>query len=143
MVEVWLPDAEKWNAAFSASAMAALREDQSRRPRRSERRWIRRGDEPTWAPRRIPIPAVGNPEVWKDFGFRATHLMTVAAKQIVRAHYGKEPEFSYFSGGSTGGQQALQEAQRLSRGLRRHRCRRRRASAARRCTLTSCGTTRS
>ena len=55
---------------------------------------------------------IGNPEVWKDFGFRATHLMTVAAKQVIRAYYGKEPELSYFSGGSTGGQQALQEAQR-------------------------------
>ena len=55
---------------------------------------------------------VGNPEVWKDFGYRATHLMTVVAKQIVAAYYGKGPEFSYFSGGSTGGQQALQEAQR-------------------------------
>lgn len=55
---------------------------------------------------------IGNKEVWKDFGYRATHLMTVAAKRVVRAYYGREPEFSYFSGGSTGGQQALQEAQR-------------------------------
>jgi feruloyl esterase len=55
---------------------------------------------------------IGNREVWKDFGFRATHLMTVIAKQIVTAYYGKGPELSYFNGGSTGGQQALQEAQR-------------------------------
>jgi len=55
---------------------------------------------------------IGNPEVWKDFGFRATHLMTVSAKRIVKAYYGKEPAQAYFNGGSTGGQQALQEAQR-------------------------------
>ena len=55
---------------------------------------------------------IGNHEVWKDFGFRATHLMTVAAKQIIESYYGKAPEYSYFNGGSTGGQQALQEAQR-------------------------------
>lgn len=55
---------------------------------------------------------VGNREVWKDFGFRATHLMTVVAKQVVQTYYGRLPEYSYFSGGSTGGQQALQEAQR-------------------------------
>ncbi len=55
---------------------------------------------------------IGNHEVWKDFGFRATHLMTVAAKQVVKAYYGKDPAYSYFNGGSTGGQQALQEAQR-------------------------------
>lgn len=56
---------------------------------------------------------IGNPEVWKDFGFRATHLMTMVAKQIIQAYYGKAPEYSYFNGGSTGGQQALQEAQRF------------------------------
>ncbi|HEY3330010.1 MAG TPA: tannase/feruloyl esterase family alpha/beta hydrolase [Capsulimonadaceae bacterium] len=55
---------------------------------------------------------IGNREVWKDFGFRATHLMTVAGKQVVRAFYGKDIAYSYFIGGSTGGQQALQEAQR-------------------------------
>lgn len=59
-----------------------------------------------------PDSGVGNREVWKDFGFRSTHLMTVAGKQITQAYYGKAPEFSYFNGGSTGGQQALQEAQR-------------------------------
>jgi len=55
---------------------------------------------------------IGNPEVWKDFGFRATHLMTAVTKQVITAYYGKKPDFCYFSGGSTGGQQALQEAQR-------------------------------
>ncbi|PTX97256.1 hypothetical protein DB346_19810 [Verrucomicrobia bacterium LW23] len=55
---------------------------------------------------------VDNREVWKDFGFRATHLMTTSARQIITAWYGQAPEFSYFVGGSTGGQQALQEAQR-------------------------------
>lgn len=53
------------------------------------------------------------PAVWKDFGWRATHLMTVFAKEIFRAAYGKSPDFSYFIGGSTGGQQALSEAQRF------------------------------
>lgn len=59
-----------------------------------------------------PDSGIGNREVWKDFGFRATHLMTLAAKEVIRAFYGREPAFSYFSGSSTGGQQALQEAQR-------------------------------
>jgi len=59
-----------------------------------------------------PDSGIGNPEVWKDFGFRATHLMTVVAKQVIMAYYGKAAEHAYFVGGSTGGQQSLQEAQR-------------------------------
>jgi feruloyl esterase len=111
-VEVWLPDANKWNARFlglgnggaagkinpgslagpSAAGYAVATTDMGTAPNSDS--------------------GVGNREVWKDFGFRATHLMTVAGKQVVRAYYGKDPELSYFSGGSTGGQQALQEAQR-------------------------------
>jgi feruloyl esterase len=56
---------------------------------------------------------VGHPERWRDWGSRSTHEMTVAAKQIVRAFYGKEPEFSYYFGCSTGGQEGLVEAQRF------------------------------
>ena len=56
---------------------------------------------------------VGHPEKWIDFGYRATHLMTVAAKQIITGFYGRGPRYSYFHGCSTGGQQALMEAQRF------------------------------
>lgn len=55
---------------------------------------------------------VDYPEVAVDFGHRATHLMTVIAKKIIRAAYGREPFHSFFKGGSTGGEQALSEAQR-------------------------------
>lgn len=111
-VEIWLPDADKWNgrliglgnggaaghissaglAGQTASGYAAVTTDMGTAPN--------------------PDSGVGNQDVWKDFGFRATHLMTVVAKQVIGAYYGKNPEFSYFSGGSTGGQQAIQEAQR-------------------------------
>lgn len=55
---------------------------------------------------------VNCPDRWEDFGHRATHLMTVVGKQITQAFYGKKIKYSYFKGGSTGGQQALREAQR-------------------------------
>lgn len=55
---------------------------------------------------------VGHPERWADFGYRATHEMTVVAKRLIETYYGRAPRFSYFTGASTGGQQALMEAQR-------------------------------
>ena len=54
-----------------------------------------------------------NPEVWKDFGFRSTHLMTVTAKEITRLYYNKAPRYSYFFGLSTGGGQGMHEAQQF------------------------------
>lgn len=56
---------------------------------------------------------IGNPDVWKDFGWRATHMMTVLGKQIITAWYGQRILKSYFIGCSTGGQQALSVAQRF------------------------------
>lgn len=54
----------------------------------------------------------GQPEMIKDFGHRATHSMTVFAKELVGRYYGQRPSKSFFAGCSTGGQQALMEAQR-------------------------------
>jgi feruloyl esterase len=54
----------------------------------------------------------GHPEKLVDFGHRAIHEMTVTAKTIVTAHYDARPMRAYFSSCSTGGRQALIEAQR-------------------------------
>jgi feruloyl esterase len=48
-----------------------------------------------------------------DFGYRATHVVSVAAKAIVAAYYGKPPAYSYFNGCSTGGRQGMVTAQRF------------------------------
>jgi feruloyl esterase len=54
----------------------------------------------------------GHPEKVTDFGYRAVHEMTVAAKAVIGAYYGNGPKYSYWNGCSTGGRQALMEAQR-------------------------------
>jgi feruloyl esterase len=55
----------------------------------------------------------GHPERIKDFGYRAIHLMTVRGKEIGSAFYKQNAHRSYFAGCSTGGQNALMEAQRF------------------------------
>jgi hypothetical protein len=48
-----------------------------------------------------------------DWGYRATHVATLAGKAITQSFYQRPAAHSYFSGCSTGGRQALQEAQRF------------------------------
>ena len=64
------------------------------------------GDPATFVP--------GHPEKVIDFSYRAVHEMTVAAKAIIAARYGNGPKYSYWNGCSTGGRQALTEAQRYA-----------------------------
>jgi len=45
-----------------------------------------------------------------DWGYRSIHEVTRVAKEIVKAYYGKAPEYAYFHGCSTGGRQAVMEA---------------------------------
>jgi feruloyl esterase len=53
-----------------------------------------------------------NEDVLADYAYRSIHETTVAAKRILDGFYGGAPKFTYFSGCSTGGRQALQAAQR-------------------------------
>lgn len=66
-------------------------------------------------------PGTGSDALWGfnslqaklDWGFRATHVAALAGKAIVERFYAEAPKRSYFNGCSTGGRQALQEAQRF------------------------------
>jgi feruloyl esterase len=48
----------------------------------------------------------------EDFSYRAVHDAAVVGKAVTTAYYGPPPTYSYFNGCSTGGRQALAEAQR-------------------------------
>jgi hypothetical protein len=54
----------------------------------------------------------GHPEKLVDFGHRAPHEMTVAAKAVIAQFYGKKADRSLFVSCSTGGRQGLMEAHR-------------------------------
>ena len=53
------------------------------------------------------------PAVMRDYAWRATHLMTVYGKRIMKAFYGREARHAYFRGGSCGGRQGLCEVMRF------------------------------
>ncbi|WP_262697907.1 MULTISPECIES: tannase/feruloyl esterase family alpha/beta hydrolase [Streptomyces] len=65
------------------------------------------GDDPE-----VFVQGAANPEIIVDWGHRAVHESIVNAKRVVKAFTGAKPGHSYFVGCSTGGQQALMEAQR-------------------------------
>jgi feruloyl esterase len=56
--------------------------------------------------------AAGHPEKLVDFGYRAPHEMTEAAKAVIAAFYGAKTQRSLFVSCSTGGRQGLMEAYR-------------------------------
>lgn len=111
-MELSLPDVNGWNSRFLGLGNGGPAGTINRLPRLGpcgEGYAVATTDMGT-AP--DPSSGIGNPEVWKDFGHRATHLMTTVAKQAIYAFYGRGPSFSYFNGGSTGGQQSYSEVQR-------------------------------
>lgn len=111
--EMWLPDPSLWNGRFlglgNGGAAGAIHPGGFLRF--ITQNFVVATTDLGTSPN--PDSGIANPEVWKDFGFRATHLMTASAKKIAKVYYGRDPELSYFLGRSTGGQQAMQEAQRF------------------------------
>ena len=56
--------------------------------------------------------AIGHPEKLVDFGHRAVHVTTVAAKAVTTRFYGRAPSLSLWNSCSTGGRQGLMAAYR-------------------------------
>jgi feruloyl esterase len=48
----------------------------------------------------------------EDYFYGSVHETSILAKKLIQAYYGKRPHYSYYNGYSTGGRQALMEAQR-------------------------------
>ncbi len=112
-VELWLPDAQHWNGRFLGVGSGGGAGVISYTTGLVE--GLRRGfavatSDLGTAPN--ANAAVGHPQRWIDFSYRATHEMTVLGKALTDAFYGQPARRAYFEGCSTGGEQALAEAQR-------------------------------
>ena len=116
--EVWLP-ADSWNGKFVSSGEGGFagRLNYTRLGLDGGLdEWLRRGyatastdtghlsTDDSWA--------VGHPERVIDYAYRSKHLVTVAAKGLIEAYYGRAATYSYFNSCSNGGRQALMEVQR-------------------------------
>jgi feruloyl esterase len=112
-VEIWLPDAAAWNGkvlgigngGYSSSiAYNELAEGVGKGYVVAASNTGHEGEDMKFG--------AGHPEKIRDWGERATHLMALAEKSVAATLYGKSAQHAYFRGCSTGGQQALSEAQR-------------------------------
>jgi hypothetical protein len=56
--------------------------------------------------------AMDNDQARVDFGYRANHVLLIAAKAIIKIYYGGEPKYSYITGCSKGGQAGVMAAAR-------------------------------
>jgi len=113
-VEVWMPEAEKWNGKFQAEGNGGWAG--SIQGFAAMQTAVRAGYATAGTDTGHTVGngsfTVGHPEQVIDFGYRAIHEMTVQAKALIKEFYGKSETLSYFVGCSTGGRQALMEAQR-------------------------------
>ncbi|HXP40518.1 MAG TPA: tannase/feruloyl esterase family alpha/beta hydrolase, partial [Candidatus Acidoferrales bacterium] len=114
-LEVWMPTAH-WNSKFMGVGNGGMAGSISYASMAAA---ISRGyatsstDAGHEGPNNDASYALGHREKVIDFGYRAVHEMTLVAKFIIAAYYGRAPALSYWNGCSTGGRQALTEAQRF------------------------------
>jgi len=114
-MELWLPPAQRWNGKFmgvgNGGFAGSIQGLTSEMPQALRLGYATAGTD-TGHQEPGGAWAIGHPEKMIDFGYRATHEMTLKAKQIVAAFYDRSAQYSYFKGCSTGGRMALMEAQR-------------------------------
>ena len=111
--EIRLPLAEHWNTCFLGQGIGGLGGylPEEQLLHNVERGYVTAASDLGTSGGRFS--GIRNPDVRKDFGFRGNHTMTVTAKAIFAAFYGRKESYSYFVGGSTGGQQGMSLAQRF------------------------------
>ena len=111
--EVWLPLPSGWNGKFEGvgnGGLAGTISYSSMAP--GLQRGFAIASTDTGHNSTEPQLWLENQDLVIDYSYRGLHLTTVNAKAIIAAFYNRAPRFSYYSGCSTGGKQALFEAQR-------------------------------
>ena len=113
--EVWIPTNGRWNGkyeqigngGFAGTIWVSYIADAVSRGYAAAAT-----DDGTSGPPPGAATFIGHPNILKDFGYRAIKVTTDNSKAIIKRFTGKNPSYSYFSGCSDGGREALMEAQR-------------------------------
>ena len=113
--EIWIPINGSWNGSFEQIGNGGF----------AGTIWtsylanaVSRGyaaaatDDGTSGPPRGAAAFLGHPDIQLDYGYRAIKVTTDNSKLLIKRLTGGSPRYSYFSGCSDGGREALMEAQR-------------------------------
>ena len=117
-IEVWLPEKANWNGKFlgTGNGGAAGKISTSALIAGVERGYAVANTDMGSSSGKGGLNfgfGIGRPDLQKDFNYRATDGMTLDGKAITAVYYGDKPKYSYFEGCSSGGAQALEQAQHL------------------------------
>jgi feruloyl esterase len=112
-IEVWLPDASNWNGKFLAAGNPGFIGSLSSGGLANimQGGYVAAGTDTGHVDAGFEW-AIGHPEKWADWGYRAVHEMTVVTKKLAQSYYGKPIQYSYWNSCHNGGNQGLNEAQR-------------------------------
>lgn len=112
-IEVWLPDPANWNDKFLAVGNPGFIGSIASGgiARNMEKGYVSAGTDTGHVDEGYEW-AIGHPEKWADWGYRAVHEMAVVTKTLSKAYYGKPIKYSYWNSCHNGGNQGLNEAQR-------------------------------
>ena len=112
-IEVWLPATANWNGNFLAAGNPGFIGSLSSAGLAGimERGYVAAGTDTGHVDAGFEW-AIGHPEKWADWGYRAVHEMVVVAKTMAEKYYGKPIQYSYWNSCHNGGNQGLNEAQR-------------------------------
>jgi pimeloyl-ACP methyl ester carboxylesterase len=111
--EIWLPDPADWNGKLLGTGNGGYSNALSyHQMAEALQRGFAVGGSDTGHDGDGLAFGTGHPEKIRDWAYRSTHVLAEDAKTVIAALYGKGPTQAYFAGCSTGGQQALSEAQR-------------------------------
>ena len=110
-IEVWLP-ASGWNGKFQAVGNGGWNGNIDTNALAGAVRRGYAGASTDTGHEGGAGPWMQNAEKLTDWAHRSVHETAVAAKALINAFYGEAPKFSYFTGCSAGGRQAMVAVQR-------------------------------